>query len=896
MPPRRTSSSTSNAARLLPPVAVLLLIAGGIGGTLWASGFFEQKSTPISREGQVAFPALARPVRAYDAITRDDLINPQTRQLNVTWIPEAQASSALLRNLSQIIGRVVTRDKQAGYVLTERDLFPKGTRPGIAAGIPPGKRSVTVTIDAVPGLELLHQGDLFDLLVVLPERDEPESNVEQAALLGGIKPPDTRSGQLARQTGTKPLVIGGMMVAITHGKNRSTDGAQGLVVPPAGSRTARTPQMIATIAVDPVEVAPLTEALGLDLNLYCVARSGHPEDTPVVSESVSLEGLVPVITLARPVAAFAGITQDDLADQVTGRLNLYYFPPEDVEEGWLTGFGDLNSRVPARDLSRGAVITEADLMPAGTRPGVVGAIPSGMEALFVDAERITGLSRLHVGDRFEIHSHLPDGFAPSATKPTTATVFGGRLSVADQALQDELRTGIRILSRSALILQISGSAGDGKVSIAVDRDEVRSLLQALQLDHELFAIGRSEDVAPVDSQGPLAGSRAKRSRELMVWEGDEIPVSFVAQRSPAKGLGNDADTVAVPILIEDVLPRTRMSVDEFIEPSTGKVRYLQFAPGDVPEDVMTDLREIIGRRSGRQLYAGEWVVKGDLCDVRQWSVPCDIPADWSVIELNSLDVRGIQIAEVGDFVDLVAVRPIASLDLQTKAEWPFNHSDAAFHRSTREDIFTQGDVTALVTQARVVGRAERTIQVPTVEEKETVGGEKQLGEAVERESVQKTSRVSFVSVEAVVFQVAVPLKSVVSITEALAIKSIVRDGEAGARNSGPSDAAETPEAFLDQEVAIYAVLRSPSASQGDVIPQRDIVADWMSRWGERFSRFSKSERRQAKAVRTVQHIRGNAISEDHWLDGRPYDEFPSDAVQSRTVETLIDRKQRQGER
>ena len=896
MPPRRTSSSTSIAARLLLPVAVLLLIAGGISGTLWATGFFEQKSAPVSREGQVAFPALARPVRAYDAITRDDLINPQTRQLNVTWIPEAQASTAMLRDLSQIIGRVVTRDKQAGYVLTERDLFPAGTRPGIAAGIPPGKRSVTVNITEVPGLELLHQGDVFDLLAVLPERDEPESNVEQASLLGGIKPPDTRSGQLARQTGIKPLVLGGTMVAITQGNSRSTDGAQGLVVPPAGSRTARTPEMIATIAVDPVEVAPLTEALGLDLNLYCVARSGHPEDAPVVSESVSLEGLVPVVTLAQPVEAFGEITQDDLADHVTGRLNLYYFPPAQVQESWLTGFGDLNGRVPARDLSRGAVITEADLMPAGTRPGVVGAIPSGMEALFVDAERVIGLDRLHVGDRFEIHSRLPAEFVPSATKPTTSTVYGGRLSEADQALQDELRTGIRILSRSALMLQVSGSADDGKVSIAVDLDEVRSLLQALQLDHELFAIGRGEDIDPVESQGPVAGSRGKRRTEKTAWEGDEIPVSLVAQHSPTEGPGNDADTVSVPILIEDVLPRTRMSVDEFIEPSTGKVRYLQFAPDQVPPDVVTDLREIIGRRSGKQLYAGEWVLKGDLCDVHEWSIPRDIPADWSVIELNSLDVRGMQIAEVGDVVDLVAVRPIASLDLQTKAEWPFVHSDATFQQSTREDMFTQGDVATLVTQARVVGRAERTIQVPTVEEKETVGGEKQLGETVERESVQKSSKVSFVSVEAVVFQVAVPLKSVVSITEALAIKSIARDEDAGARNSGASDAGETPEAFLDHEVAIYAVLRSPNAPEDDTVPQRDIVADWMSRWGQRFSEFSKSERQQAEAVRTVQHIRGNAIAVDHWLDGRPYREFPNDAVQSRTVETLIDREQTQGDR
>ncbi|QDT35400.1 hypothetical protein [Thalassoglobus polymorphus] len=261
MASRRTVTTSSSGWRFtLVIVLFLLLLGGGITGTLFATGFFDSKTT-ISREGQIAFPTLARPVSAYASISREDLLHPQTRQLNVTWIPEAQVSPVMLRDLGKIIGRVVKRDKQPGYILTERDFMPAGTRPGISAGIPPGKRSVAVKVNDVPGMELLRQGDLFDLIAVLPSRDEPDSNIEQAALLGGIKPPDTRSGQLARQTGIKPLVIAGTMVAITQGKSQSTGGSQGLVVTPAGSRNKTTPEMIATVAVDPVEVAPLIRQL-----------------------------------------------------------------------------------------------------------------------------------------------------------------------------------------------------------------------------------------------------------------------------------------------------------------------------------------------------------------------------------------------------------------------------------------------------------------------------------------------------------------------------------------------------------------------------------------------------------------------------------------------------------
>ncbi|MEZ6066730.1 MAG: hypothetical protein R3B90_13725 [Planctomycetaceae bacterium] len=221
---------------MIAGILLLLVAGGGTAAALWRAGFFTPAAAPVSRAGMVACPALARSVASYAAISREDLIDPQTRQLNVVWVPE-RAAADVLRDMSLIIGRVAQRDKTAGSVLTERDFFPKGTRPGLAAGVPPGKRAVSVAVERVDGLELLRQGDTFDLVASLPPvKDELDTNVEYAALLGGIKPPDTRAGRLARQTGVKPLVRRGTMVALTQGKTTSTSGQQGLTVAPARDR------------------------------------------------------------------------------------------------------------------------------------------------------------------------------------------------------------------------------------------------------------------------------------------------------------------------------------------------------------------------------------------------------------------------------------------------------------------------------------------------------------------------------------------------------------------------------------------------------------------------------------------------------------------------------------
>ena len=58
----------------------------------------------------------------------------------------------MLVNVSDVIGRVLEHEKTPGYVFTEADFLPKGTREGIVAGIPAGKRAIRLSADRVDGL------------------------------------------------------------------------------------------------------------------------------------------------------------------------------------------------------------------------------------------------------------------------------------------------------------------------------------------------------------------------------------------------------------------------------------------------------------------------------------------------------------------------------------------------------------------------------------------------------------------------------------------------------------------------------------------------------------------------------------------------------------------------
>lgn len=252
---------------------------------------------PLVRpEGHIGVPISGRTIPAYHKLTRDDLWDAQHGRLAVTFIPEAQIGDVIY-DLSKLLGRVLDHEKPAGYAFTERDFLPKGTRPGVVAGIPAGKRALRLDAAKIGGLVGLNPGDRFDVVATQPV--DPQSGARPGALdLGGAYGA-LLSQQLALQNQTlrrhqaivRVVVQSGVVVSPLETRNVPVSSS----TLTSGLRTTTRPVQEMVIAVDPTEVAPLTESLAVEAQLTCLPRSGLPDDpkeslTPGSTPDLQLPG------------------------------------------------------------------------------------------------------------------------------------------------------------------------------------------------------------------------------------------------------------------------------------------------------------------------------------------------------------------------------------------------------------------------------------------------------------------------------------------------------------------------------------------------------------------------------------------------------------------------------
>ncbi len=218
-------------------------------------------------EGLVAVPISARPVAALSQIVRDDLFHPRTRRQKFIYLPpEEVAGKALLSSYTDLVGRVAARDILAGHFIAASDLLPAGTPPGLAAGVPPGKRAFVVKPDKFLGLAALRSGDHFDLLASAPVDLSKSAGRGTGNLVGNT----ALMAALPKQADVRVLVHDGVVVApILVASNRNPQDA-----PTVGE---------VVVAVDPAEVPPVAEALATGVELTVVARSSQGGTAPAAT-------------------------------------------------------------------------------------------------------------------------------------------------------------------------------------------------------------------------------------------------------------------------------------------------------------------------------------------------------------------------------------------------------------------------------------------------------------------------------------------------------------------------------------------------------------------------------------------------------------------------------------
>ena len=274
-------NNRSPTRRMSPVSAILLLllilVVGG-GGTIAALYGLGIVNLPflhheISHAGMIAVPMSGERIPAYTRINRDHLANPKTHELNVLWIPKRSRSPQMLTDLSKIIGRVMDHDKPAGYAFTESDFLPVGTRAGPAAGIPAGKRSLTLDVTHLSGVFDLQAGDHIDLLATVPI--EPlKGGGARSNPTSGVLVAQQRMASMQKRASVRPLAEDAVVVEPVKTRQKPISSSSLT----QGTTTRTVPVQEIVIAVDPAEVAPVTEAVAMHVDIMCVARSGLPND------------------------------------------------------------------------------------------------------------------------------------------------------------------------------------------------------------------------------------------------------------------------------------------------------------------------------------------------------------------------------------------------------------------------------------------------------------------------------------------------------------------------------------------------------------------------------------------------------------------------------------------
>jgi len=246
------------------------------------------RSNEPSTAGLIAVPTSAVQIPAHTRIRRDHLWDRTNSRISVVYLPPRAVTKEMLLNITQIIGRVLDSEKEPGYVFTDADFLPRGTREGLVAGIPAGKRAIRVSAERVEGLYGLNPGDRFDIVATMPiDAADGGRSLNFSGPYSQEIALETQLSNWEKQATVRVIVQNAVIVEpmVARGVPVTTTSAQ------AAAARARAVQE-AVIAVSPTEVALLTEAMAVDARLSSIPRSGRPED-PVNSRTPDLRPFSP---------------------------------------------------------------------------------------------------------------------------------------------------------------------------------------------------------------------------------------------------------------------------------------------------------------------------------------------------------------------------------------------------------------------------------------------------------------------------------------------------------------------------------------------------------------------------------------------------------------------------
>jgi hypothetical protein len=258
-------------------VVVAALVVAGLGYAGVIDLPFFSKPLALQHSG-IKVPVAARYIQAFTRVGFEHLYDMKTQDVAHTYLSEKEMKESGFLLGDKIIGRVLAHDKAPLKGFTEADFLPEGTREGIVAGVPLGKRSFVVQADQISGVHVLKVGDHVDILATLPvDLEKSFGHLGKNAMTPALAQSLTSMSGLPKRARVKPLVQDGVMVMALTTREVPLPGAQ------RNGKPQTKPVQEVAIAVAPAEVALLTEALAVHAEIFCVAHSGLPNDTPSIT-------------------------------------------------------------------------------------------------------------------------------------------------------------------------------------------------------------------------------------------------------------------------------------------------------------------------------------------------------------------------------------------------------------------------------------------------------------------------------------------------------------------------------------------------------------------------------------------------------------------------------------
>lgn len=248
---RKRKTPTSRAPLLA--VGLVLVLAVVVLGVLHATGrirlpFLASKSEAADHEGKLYVPLCLHDISRYTAVKNEDVSG--------NWFNADEVKQqGFLLNKSQIVGRVLRRDKTKPYAFKESDFFPVNTRPSPALGVEKGKVGAYVDPAKIQGLSGMRTDDRIQIWAT------------QASKAGGPIPSSPEVARKLDWNAPQEIVVKSGRVVVAGSKAANASGEERNYY----------------VELEPMELSALTKAQARNASLLCVAISAQAAKDEVPS-------------------------------------------------------------------------------------------------------------------------------------------------------------------------------------------------------------------------------------------------------------------------------------------------------------------------------------------------------------------------------------------------------------------------------------------------------------------------------------------------------------------------------------------------------------------------------------------------------------------------------------